>query len=84
MTSPEDFCDVDWQQRRNPSEDLESGFPSTHFYHPMQAILSPAATVAEPPGATNASATEAPWSGLEKAVFRFAFLYFGLQVVPLD
>ncbi|MDF7814094.1 DoxX family protein [Hymenobacter sp. YC55] len=83
MTSSDDFYDVDWQRRRNPADDLESGFPSTHFYHPMQATLSPATAVAAP-STVAAPAAEAPWSGLEKTVFRFAFLYFALQVVPLD
>lgn len=82
MMSPEDFYDVDWQRRRNPADDLESGFPSTHFYHPMHANLSVA--VAAPPRATAAPASEAPWAGYEKVLFRFAFLYFALQVVPFD
>lgn len=37
-----------------------------------------------PPALGPESAARAPWSGFEQAVFRFAFGYFFLQVVPLD
>ncbi|UOR06459.1 DoxX family protein [Hymenobacter aerilatus] len=49
----------------------------------MPATLSPAVTVSAPLHAAT-PATEAPWSGFTKGLFRFVFLYFVLQIVPLD
>jgi hypothetical protein len=67
----------------------ESGFPSAYFFAPMSnppsGSTAPEATA--PPSAAlgPAPASESSaWSGAEKAVFRFAFLYYFLQVVPLD
>jgi hypothetical protein len=66
----------------------ESGFPSAYFFAPMSntpavsTVPTPARrAIAQPlPPAPAANA----WSGFERAVFRFVFLYFFLQVVPLD
>jgi hypothetical protein len=49
--------------------------------------VSAAPAVAQPsPPALGVAPTLAPtaWSGFERVVFRFVFLYFFLQVVPLD
>ncbi|MCR5889480.1 DoxX family protein [Hymenobacter sp. J193] len=53
----------------------------------MSTTLSPAAPVLERPRfvePTSSAAPEHQWAGYEKALFRFAFLYFALQVLPLD
>ncbi|MFD1873085.1 DoxX family protein [Hymenobacter bucti] len=67
----------------------ESGFPSAYFFAPMSNPPSGGtAPVAARPPAADLGPGPAPesnaWTGAEKAVFRFAFLYFFLQVVPLD
>ncbi|WP_232066356.1 DoxX family protein [Hymenobacter sp. BT18] len=52
----------------------------------MSTTLSPAApaSVAGLPITAPSPTAEAPWSEFEKAVFRLAFLYFFLQILPLD
>ncbi|MGI4821385.1 MAG: hypothetical protein ACRYFV_09260 [Janthinobacterium lividum] len=67
----------------------ESGFPSAYFFAPMSNTpgVSAAPAVMQPsPPAVRVAPTLAPaaWSGFERVVFRFVFLYFLLQVVPLD
>jgi hypothetical protein len=66
----------------------ESGFPSAFHFAPLSSPLSrnvgsrvaPSGAAVEPAPASELSA----WSGAEKAAFRFFFLYFFLQVVPLN
>jgi len=63
------------------------GFPSTHSFEPMSSTLSfTASPVQERPAPTAPAPVQAPgrWSSFEKGLFRFAFLYFFLQIVPLD
>lgn len=67
----------------------ESGFPSAYFFAPISngPVVSTTPDVAPPPSAALGSAPAAKlsvWSSFEKAVFRFVFLYYFLQVVPLD
>jgi hypothetical protein len=64
----------------------ESGFPSAYYFAPMSnAPAAPAAPATRRPVAQPLPPDPAAsaWSGAEKAVFRFVFAYFFLQVVPL-
>ncbi|WP_233635784.1 DoxX family protein [Hymenobacter setariae] len=65
----------------------ESGFPSAYFFAPMSNTpnLGTAPVASAPLAAALGPTPELnTWSGAEKVVFRFAFLYYFLQVVPLD
>ncbi|UOQ69674.1 DoxX family protein [Hymenobacter volaticus] len=84
MTSPDDFYDLGWPRRHISADNPENDFSTTHSSDSMNMILPPAAeSVLARPSAPPPAATSS-WSSFEKALFRFAFLYFSLQVVPLD
>ncbi|WP_231590751.1 DoxX family protein [Hymenobacter terrenus] len=68
----------------------ESGFLSPFSFAPMSNTLSfngaPVQEHLAPPVPVSAPANQddAGWPGYERALFRFVFVYFLLQVVPLD
>lgn len=79
---------LDDQAATSRAQRDESGFPSAYFFAPMSNAPAAAPGVgaarAAPAAALPPSVEAGAWSGFEKAVFRFFFGYFFLQVVPLD